>query len=365
MVPIARQTRICIEPMNACCHMQTHPSSSLRPVVRLNLVLAWTALTISCLVPLPSARAAEGFRLDDRSAIFEAGPDKALDLTDEVTLEAWVKADRMDSGGGRILDKSVPGTQQGYMLDTWPGNSLRLLNAKGFCRFDAQSEGGPVDSCCRGLQRVETDHEALLQRQGSGQRRRRRVPAHDPQPRAPARRLRPRGGQPFQRPDPARRRVSAGAHCGGNCAARRGNRPGPNPKPLQGVLGEWEFFEPSRAGPIAPGGRQARPEAGGIKHRVRWRVRRPGAAAGGTADPLVPAPGRQVGDRRPCRSATAAWPPWSSAASPASASSSTKNRSGTVCSATPPIPKRWRCCRRCGVCSSKGRTPKPPGWREK
>ena len=68
---------------------------------------------------MPSA---DGYRLDNRSTLYEAPPGKALDLTDELTLEAWVKADKMDAAGGRILDKSAPGTQLGYMLDTHPGN---------------------------------------------------------------------------------------------------------------------------------------------------------------------------------------------------------------------------------------------------
>ncbi len=84
-----------------------------------------------------NAGQAEGFRLDSRSRIYEAPPQKALDLTQQVTLEAWVQADRMSQGGGRILDKSVPGTQEGYMLDTFPGNSLRFLNAKGMCTYAA------------------------------------------------------------------------------------------------------------------------------------------------------------------------------------------------------------------------------------
>ena len=44
----------------------------------------------------------------------------------------------MGEPGGRILDKSQSGTQLGYMLDTHPGNSLRLLNATGMLRFDAK-----------------------------------------------------------------------------------------------------------------------------------------------------------------------------------------------------------------------------------
>ena len=83
----------------------------------------------------------EGMRLDDNSPIYAVAAQKALDLTAEVTLEAWVKADTMSPAGGRILDKSLPGTQLGYMLDTHPGNSLRLLNADGMCRYDAKLPG--------------------------------------------------------------------------------------------------------------------------------------------------------------------------------------------------------------------------------
>ena len=103
-------------------------------------------LSASCILPLgialaaglPAASAEEGLRLGDRAPIYQADPDSTLDLTDEVTLEAWVRADRMSEAGGRILDKSTPGTQDGYMLDTQPGNSLRLLNAHGMCRHAAK-----------------------------------------------------------------------------------------------------------------------------------------------------------------------------------------------------------------------------------
>ncbi|UCD49758.1 MAG: glycoside hydrolase N-terminal domain-containing protein [Phycisphaerales bacterium] len=80
----------------------------------------------------------KGYRLGRRSAIYEVPAQEALDLTDEVTLEAWIKAEAMGRGGGRILDKSVPGTSDGYMLDTFPGNSLRLVTAQGACTFDAR-----------------------------------------------------------------------------------------------------------------------------------------------------------------------------------------------------------------------------------
>lgn len=103
---------------------------------RLPLIVALALITIP-----HSIRAEEGFRLDERSAIYSLPPVPELDLTESVTLEAWVKAGPMEKAGGRILDKSAPGTQQGYMLDTFPGNSLRLLNKAGMCHFKANLPG--------------------------------------------------------------------------------------------------------------------------------------------------------------------------------------------------------------------------------
>jgi len=79
----------------------------------------------------------EGMPMNARSPIYEVPPCPELDLTDEVTLEAWVMPRRMPHRGGRILDKSIPGTNDGYMLDTYPGNSLRLVTAAGHVRCDA------------------------------------------------------------------------------------------------------------------------------------------------------------------------------------------------------------------------------------
>lgn len=97
-------------------------------------------LVVGC-VALVTARATaadEGHRIEGDASLYATPADPALDLTDEVTLEAWVRAEPMGKGGGRILDKSEPGTQLGYMLDTFPGNSLRFLNTKGMCKYDAR-----------------------------------------------------------------------------------------------------------------------------------------------------------------------------------------------------------------------------------
>ena len=81
--------------------------------------------------------AEDGLRLGEGGPTYQAKPGPALDLSDAVTLEAWVKADPMPNGGGRILDKLIPGTSDGFTLDTYPGNSLRLITAKALCGYAA------------------------------------------------------------------------------------------------------------------------------------------------------------------------------------------------------------------------------------
>ena len=43
-----------------------------------------------------------------------------------ITMEAWIKPGDI-SVPGRILDKTIPGNDAGFLLDTFPGNGLRLL----------------------------------------------------------------------------------------------------------------------------------------------------------------------------------------------------------------------------------------------
>ncbi len=73
----------------------------------------------------------------------EVGPDTRLDLTSAATLEAWVRPSALPAGGARIIDKSLAGTSNGYLLDTHPGNSLRLIVERGTLGADAQL---PVDT---------------------------------------------------------------------------------------------------------------------------------------------------------------------------------------------------------------------------
>ena len=52
------------------------------------------------------------------------------DFSKGLTIEAWVQADKTSGTNGRIVDKITPGQGDGFLLDTWPGNSLRLIVGK-------------------------------------------------------------------------------------------------------------------------------------------------------------------------------------------------------------------------------------------
>jgi len=65
-------------------------------------------------------------QLDGRGFL-EVAHHPKLALTTALTLEAWVAPDRLPGSGARILDKSKAATANGYLLDTFPGNSLRLI----------------------------------------------------------------------------------------------------------------------------------------------------------------------------------------------------------------------------------------------
>ncbi|KPK50631.1 MAG: hypothetical protein AMK72_01730 [Planctomycetes bacterium SM23_25] len=73
---------------------------------------------------------------EDQDALLYAGTPQlhaAIDGSKDWTfdkglaIEAWVKPEKMASGGGRIVDKITPGGSDGFLLDTWPGNSLRFI----------------------------------------------------------------------------------------------------------------------------------------------------------------------------------------------------------------------------------------------
>ncbi|MBN1817121.1 MAG: hypothetical protein JW828_07145 [Sedimentisphaerales bacterium] len=53
------------------------------------------------------------------------------DLAGPLTWEAWIMPGALPASGGRIIDKVTPGKDDGILLDTWPGNSLRLISMSG------------------------------------------------------------------------------------------------------------------------------------------------------------------------------------------------------------------------------------------
>jgi len=56
---------------------------------------------------------------------------KGWDFGGGLTVEAWVRPEQMGHGGGRIVDKITPGVDDGFLLDTWPSNGLRLITQAG------------------------------------------------------------------------------------------------------------------------------------------------------------------------------------------------------------------------------------------
>jgi len=71
-----------------------------------------------------------------------AGPPETLadskgwDLGPGLTVEAWVCPEKMPASGGRIVDKITPGVDDGFLFDTYPGNSLRFITQAGMVRVE-------------------------------------------------------------------------------------------------------------------------------------------------------------------------------------------------------------------------------------
>ncbi len=81
---------------------------------------------------------------EDRSAVLngqgwiEVAHKPALNLAQGCMLEAWICPGKQAEGGGRIIDKSKATTSNGYLLDTFPGNSLRFICQAGTLSHDAR-----------------------------------------------------------------------------------------------------------------------------------------------------------------------------------------------------------------------------------
>lgn len=61
----------------------------------------------------------------------ELGAIEHSDLAGALSIEAWIRPGHLPAGGGRIFDKITSGKDDGVLLDTWPGGSLRLITVAG------------------------------------------------------------------------------------------------------------------------------------------------------------------------------------------------------------------------------------------
>jgi hypothetical protein len=66
----------------------------------------------------------------------------ALDCTQGLSVLAWITPETQDAGGGRIIDKCAVGSADGWVLDTYPGNSLRFIAGDPAATFDARLQPG-------------------------------------------------------------------------------------------------------------------------------------------------------------------------------------------------------------------------------
>lgn len=93
--------------------------------------------TVSSLVATPvgapqpgEAEGRKGVQLTGNDG-FQIPSDPKLDLTTGGTFEVLISAGTQGEAGGRLLDKGQAGTALGAILDTYPGNSLRLITLSG------------------------------------------------------------------------------------------------------------------------------------------------------------------------------------------------------------------------------------------
>jgi alpha-L-fucosidase 2 len=98
-------------------------------------MITWKSLRISVCglfsTVLPLLANIDATKFDGAGQTPEVRDTPALNLAEALSLEAWIYPEAFPQPGVRIIDKSREGTQSGYMLDTFPGNSLRFLLAEG------------------------------------------------------------------------------------------------------------------------------------------------------------------------------------------------------------------------------------------
>ncbi|MCE5238720.1 hypothetical protein LLH23_09530 [bacterium] len=68
--------------------------------------------------------------------------DPRLTLTTAYTLEAWIKPEVLPDSGARLIDRVTAGVDDGYLLDTCPKSSLRLITERGHAGYGANLPPG-------------------------------------------------------------------------------------------------------------------------------------------------------------------------------------------------------------------------------
>ena len=72
------------------------------------------------------------------SGFLEIAHDQRLNLNQAFTLAADICPQSFQQGGMRIIDKIEVGASNGYLLDTFPGGSLRLITPRGTLSYEAK-----------------------------------------------------------------------------------------------------------------------------------------------------------------------------------------------------------------------------------
>jgi alpha-L-fucosidase 2 len=149
--------------------------------MNLRFLASWQVLgTVVALNSLGQIQAAEslaGLAFDRGGQILEVNSCRALELRDAVTLEAWIKPAQFDQPGVRLIDKSPAGAQSAYMLDTFPGNSLRLVLAEGLLTAkdvlapDQWTHAAGVFSTTQGVYRLYVNGKGVADQGRPGMKR--------------------------------------------------------------------------------------------------------------------------------------------------------------------------------------------------
>lgn len=155
--------------------LAAHAAAEGAPAHERGLVLAWPdgdasmpALSKGGAGSINPGPRGPTLTLDGRGWL-EADRSEALDFARSFTLELWARPAALPGGGGRLIDKCPVGTDRGYVLDTYPGASLRLITTAGTLRHDARlAEGrwvhlaGVLDGEA-GLMRLYVDGEPVAE----------------------------------------------------------------------------------------------------------------------------------------------------------------------------------------------------------